>query len=115
MPQVTLEYSKNIGKFDHQQLFKQIHEVLTTITAIESCKSRAICHEDYYIGNGDRDNALVFLRIAILSGRDEATKQKVGQQCFDIVKSFFADIAKANNLICHPTVEICDLQTYFKS
>ena len=114
MPQVTLEYSANINDFNAQELFSKLHTILGKIANIEGCKSRAIRHDDFYIGHGREENALIYLRIGLITGREESVKEDIGQQCYDCLTEFFAPIIKDNGLNCEPSVEVAELGLYFK-
>lgn len=114
MPQIRLEYSANLGEFATSELFSGIHEILTQITDIKACKSRAVCQTDFYVGDGDSDNAFVFLQISVLPGRDHAEREAIGKQCFDYLQDFFREQISQQNLNCNPTVEIRELEIYFK-
>lgn len=114
MPQVTLEYSANINDFNAQELFSKIHTILGQTAKIESCKSRAIRHDDFYVAHGREEDAFIFLKIEMLPGRDDSVKKDIGQQCYDCLNKFFADIIKGNGINCAPTVEIAELGLYFK-
>jgi len=82
MPQLILEFSSNIlEKNNLVTLFQECHSILEKKlpTDIDSCKSRAIeCH-DYYIGNGEPNNAFVHISLKIMPGRSLDTLKKCGR------------------------------------
>lgn len=116
MPHLVLEYSANIVEGENLfELFKKCHVLLMEIlpTDIESCKSRAIKYNEYYIGNGDLNNAFVHVDIKIMPGRDLIKLKNVSCQILDILKEYFIFSAKELNL--QITVEVTELEeTYLK-
>lgn len=116
MPQILLEMSDNVlEKNNLNSLFQQCHTVLSEIlpTSIESCKSRAIIHNIYSIGNGSPNNAFVHINLKIMAGRSYDTQNAAGLEIMDILKKHFANSLKTLNL--QITLEIDELQkTYYK-
>jgi 5-carboxymethyl-2-hydroxymuconate isomerase len=117
MPQLTLQYTDNIGApvdFDH--LFSQLHEVLSEVAGlrIENIKSRAMAQSDYSVGRGEAGGAFVHVEVAILAGRPLETKEKIGRLLLDILRAAYAQPLDELNL--QITVEVRDLQKdlYFK-
>jgi 5-carboxymethyl-2-hydroxymuconate isomerase len=92
MPHLVLEYSDNIVESDFMTLFQSCHKVLVQQlpTQLESCKSRALKHTTYYIGDGKP------------------------QKAFVILKTHFASSLKKTD--CQITLEISEIGNfYFKS
>jgi 5-carboxymethyl-2-hydroxymuconate isomerase len=116
MPHLTLEYSDNIIETDFAGLFERCHTLLTNQlpTQLASCKSRALKHADYYIGDGKRNNAFVSLTIKIMSGRTPELLQKLGIELIKILESHFS--SSLSKLNCQITLEIAEVSKfYFKS
>lgn len=116
MPQLTLEFSSNIiEKNNLSSLFQECHSILEKIlpTDINSCKSRSIeCH-NYYIGNGEPNNAFIHISLKIMPGRSFDTLKNTGDNMMAILKNYFSTSLKKLNL--QITLEIMELQkTYFK-
>jgi len=114
MPQITLEYTANIGEeTDFKNLFLQLHSVLedTGKINIENCKSRALKHENYAIGKGETENAFVHLTVKILEGRPAELKQKIADNLLSVlVKTYSVSKEQLNLQI---TVELLDIQRQF--
>lgn len=92
MPQIKLEYTSNITHdINFEELFSEIHRVLSDVgnNDINSCKSRAIKVDDYFIGNCEIENAFVHLEIKMLEGRDEELKRKIGWESMKILEDFY--------------------------
>ena len=116
MPQLTLEFSSNlIEKNNLFNLFQECHSILEKIlpTNIESCKSRSIEYHNYYIGNGEPNNAFVHISLKIIPGRSFETLKNVGESMMVVLKNYFSNALNKLNL--QITLEIMELQkTYFK-
>ncbi len=117
MPQLTLQYTDNIGspvEFDH--LFSQMHEVLSEVAGIriENCKSRAMALSDYRVGRGEAGGAFVHVEVAILAGRPLETREKIGRLLLEVLRAAYAQPLDKHDL--QITVEVRDLQKdlYFK-
>lgn len=116
MPHLVLEYSDNIVESDFMTLFQSCHKVLVQQlpTQLESCKSRALKHTTYYIGDGKPQKAFVIVNIRVMPGRSADTLQKTGQALMDILKTHFASSLKKTD--CQITLEISEIGNfYFKS
>ena len=114
MPQIELEYSSNVPEVNFSDLFREIHLAVHEIAGIrlQNCKSRARVAEQYFIGNGEVDNAFVHLQIRFIEGRTATTKQAVGEQCLSILKQCYGVSIAAMQI----TVVVDDLlrDFYFK-
>ena len=95
MPQLTLEYTKNIddGTLDVGEVLGELHRVLADHGGIDiaSFKSRAHRLNDYRIGDGDPQNAFVHLEVALLNGRSLELRQALGQRCLDVLEGRFSN------------------------
>ncbi|WED42565.1 5-carboxymethyl-2-hydroxymuconate Delta-isomerase [Legionella cardiaca] len=114
MPHLTLEYSSNIGeKKSLSVFFAQCHAILASAlpTNLASCKSRAICHDIYYIGNGHVANAFIHLDIKIMTGRSDNVLQKASEQIFQLLDSYFSESKK--NLSLQLSVDLHELGKHY--
>src|SRR5476651_359506 len=101
MPHLILEFSDNIlEKNNITPLFQQCHAILTATlpTPIENCKSRAVEHTCYYLGNGQPKNAFIHVSLQILPGRSAETLQNTGNQLIVLFKNYFAESREKLNL-----------------
>jgi 5-carboxymethyl-2-hydroxymuconate isomerase len=117
MPQIVLEYSENIDlPGDNRELFGRIHQILNTVAGIrlENCKSRALMHMDYCIGNGDSSNAFVHLDVRFMEGRTNDIKSRIGKDLLELLKNHFT--GDPADQIVQITVEVRDIRKkeYFK-
>jgi 5-carboxymethyl-2-hydroxymuconate isomerase len=101
MPQLILEYSANVLEQNNfTQLFKTCHEILAQKLPADlgSCKSRAIQHNIYYVGNGEPNNAFVHVSLKCMEGRSEEILQNMTQEILNVLQNHFAGSLKKLNL-----------------
>ena len=92
MPHLTLEYSDNLS-FDVQLLLARLHTELTATGAInlKGLKSRAICHNQYRIADGDPDYAFVHVNLRIREGRSLEIQKDAAHRVMAVLKETFRD------------------------
>lgn len=118
MPHIILEYTDNLTEdVDFQGLFFDLHQILVVVASaeLESCKSRAIEHQCFYIGSGAPENAFVHVEILLAEGRPMPVRQEVGRQVLGILEGYFTRSLEELNL--QITVEIKEFSKalYFKT
>ena len=82
MPQITIEYSGNIGTgFDAPAFAATVHALLVehADAALFNCKTRLIEHQRFLIGDGSPANAMIHVDLRILPGRSDAQKRALGE------------------------------------
>jgi len=117
MPHLTLEYSSNVKeKKNLQPLFHSLHTLLAEVAhaSMGSCKSRAIEHKLFFIGNGEVKNAFVHLEIQLAEGRSLKVRKEAGQKSLDALEQHFVRSLQELNL--QVTVKITEFpqNLYFK-
>ncbi|MCC5013568.1 MULTISPECIES: 5-carboxymethyl-2-hydroxymuconate Delta-isomerase [Legionella] len=116
MPQLLLEYSANVIEKDKiTAVFPLLHAVLSQDLPAQlgNCKSRAVECKDYYIADGQPQQAFILVNLTILAGRSEETLQKVGEKLIAVLKQHFS--ASLNKLQLQIFLEIDVLEKhYFK-
>lgn len=117
MPHLILEYSSNVReKDDLGSLFPKLHQILVAVgsASLESCKSRAVAHGIYYIGNGEIKNAFVHLEIWLKEGRPLKIREKIGEEMLKTLGLYFSKSLKELDL--QITVGLVDYprNLYFK-
>ncbi len=117
MPHLKLEYTNNITQdIDFPKLFSSLHKVLSETSGIkiQNCKSRAFEVGNYYIAQGEAENAFVHLDVRFMEGRPPELKKDIGRKLLEILKTYF--IRKNDPLNNQITVEISDIpnSSYFK-
>jgi 5-carboxymethyl-2-hydroxymuconate isomerase len=110
MPHCILEYSNNIlDQPDVRQVLRGIHDVLagTELFSLNDIKSRAVKHDDFFIGDGDASRAFVALTIQILSGRSGDVKADISRRAFEFLKQTYPQ--SIEELKCSITVQIVEI------
>jgi 5-carboxymethyl-2-hydroxymuconate isomerase len=82
VPQIAIEYSRNLADaFDAGALAKAVHRLIaeTIDTDLGNCKTRLVALDDYLIGDGSPQEAMVHVDLRILSGRSDAQKKALGE------------------------------------
>ena len=94
MPHFIVEYTANLEQEgDLPGLLKKVNDILIAqngVFPIGGIRSRAVRLEHYRMADGQADYAFVHAQLKIGAGRDEATKQRVGDLLFDMMKAHFA-------------------------
>lgn len=116
MPQITLEYSQNVGPIPFTDLFAELHRCLAEVAGvpIEHCKSRAICHEQVLVGRGEAADAFAHLTIGFFAGRSPELKREIGGRALDLLQRYL--VPSPNALALQITVELREFQRadYFR-
>jgi 5-carboxymethyl-2-hydroxymuconate isomerase len=94
MPHFIVEYTANLEQEgDFPGLLRKVNDILIAqdgVFPIGGIRSRAIRLEHYRMADGQADYAFVHAQLKIGAGRDEATRQRVGDALFDMMKAHFA-------------------------
>lgn len=109
MPQITVEYSAELRHvLDRRAFGLALHPLASEIVGspVSAFKTRFRPIEEGVIGDGGPHHAMFHVQAAILSGRDAATKDKLGQAILDLMQR--AVPAQAG-LSLQYTVEIRDM------
>jgi 5-carboxymethyl-2-hydroxymuconate isomerase len=115
MPHLILEFSENVIEKDSVKiLLKNCNQLLTKLlpTNIAGCKSRAVEHHNYWIAEGEKENAFVHINLRVLKGRTEDTLQNLGSELIKLLENHFSKSLQSLNL--QITIEISEFQNYFK-
>jgi 5-carboxymethyl-2-hydroxymuconate isomerase len=96
MPHLKLDYSANIEvTADHlKMLFSRLHQVLVQYAGAElnRCQSRAVCCENFYVGDGGENRAFVHLQALLLEGRTPGQLQETGSELLKVLQEGFKDL-----------------------
>lgn len=114
MPQITVEYSDSLTEaFDRQGFALAFHPVAAELigSAVPGFKTRFYPITDAVIAAGDPGQAMVHVDLAILPGRDDDLKARLGELALDILSDHLKAPAELNVQV---TVEIRDLTGYHK-
>ena len=86
-----MEYSQNIEPvLDVPALLKIINEtaVETGVFPLGGIRSRAVCHQEYRIADGDPENAFVYFTVRVGRGREPAVLRQACETIFAAVTGF---------------------------
>jgi 5-carboxymethyl-2-hydroxymuconate isomerase len=109
VPQITIEYSANLGTaFQARSFARRVHDhvVATIDTQLASCKTRLVELQETVIGDGSNDNAMIHVDLRILSGRSAEQKRQLGES---VMAELGDAVGKPAHLNLQLTVEIRDL------
>ncbi|MGI9285223.1 MAG: 5-carboxymethyl-2-hydroxymuconate isomerase [Pseudomonadales bacterium] len=89
MAHFIYEYSANLPKklLDLPGLMEKMHNAAaeSEVFPLAGLRSRAICCEDFRVGDGNPENGFVNLSLKVGRGRDLPTRMEIGQTLFDIM------------------------------
>jgi 5-carboxymethyl-2-hydroxymuconate isomerase len=109
MPQVTIEYSGNLGTaFDSRACARVVHDRLVEHAAAElgNCKTRLIEHGEFLIGDGARQYAMIHVDLRILPGRSDDQKGALGRAVLEALEQALSGVS---GLDLQLTVEVREL------
>ncbi|MEZ4630703.1 MAG: hypothetical protein R2880_08350 [Deinococcales bacterium] len=99
MPHLTLEYSHNL-EVDVKVVFKRLHEELVASGAVnlKGLKSRAICHDQVYIADGDERYQFVHLDMLLREGRPLEVQKDASERAMKVLEDSFGHLFDKNYL-----------------
>jgi len=101
VPHLRLEYSGNIELSDDhlKRVFSRLHGVLVDRAGADlfRCQGRAICCENFYVGDGSETRAFVYLLILLLEGRTAKQLQETGTELLKTLQDRFKDVLSNYN------------------
>ena len=116
MAHFIYEYSANLPEeqLDLQGLMEKMHNAAADsgIFPLAGLRSRAICCEDYRIGNGAPNNAFINLSMKVGRGRDLDTRTAIGKVLFDIMIEHLKPIFDSRGLAV--SFEMRELEEHVK-
>ena len=118
MPQLTLEYTQNIGDSERkvEEILGELHQTLSDNGGIDlgAFKSRARRLDTFRIGDGDARGAFVHLEVALFGGRSLEVRQTLGDCCLAVLRKHFADALPAHKLQITVEMREIDREAYRK-
>lgn len=116
MPHLSLEYSANLLEKTHLlDLLKKCNILLAEHlpTDINSCVSRTIECDQYYIGEGQSNSAFIHISLKVKSGRTFATLQKTCAALLAVIREYCQESYRQLNLKI--SIDIVELQNNYFS
>ncbi|MGI2749710.1 5-carboxymethyl-2-hydroxymuconate Delta-isomerase [Bacillus cytotoxicus] len=97
MPHFIVEYTNNIKEeANMKELLKKVNNILISRSDIfptGGIRSRAIELQDYYIADGQEEDAFVHATLKIGAGRTTQDKTETCDRLFNMMKEHLADLA----------------------
>lgn len=118
MPHCVLEYSSNVvDRIDTRAFFLELHQTIIKSGPfnLDQIKSRAVCRDEFVVGDGNPDKSFVYLQISILSGRDKGIRTTLSQRALKLIEIYFPKTHASGT--CSMTVEIreMDKETHLRA
>lgn len=114
MPQITIEYSRNVeARADVPSLLRAVHEAARDTGLFErgfGIRTRAVARDLYLVANQDPDNAFVAVRARIAEGRTPVQREQLADALFTATCAQLAQASATTPLAISIEVqEIADL------
>lgn len=109
MPHIAVDYSATLADtFDRQGFAQALHPLVSKIAdaPVSGCKTRFRPLDETYISDGESDEAMIHIQVALLDGRTPETKLKLSTEVLALAR---AHTAATPGLTVHTSVEIHDL------
>ncbi|MFJ8693673.1 5-carboxymethyl-2-hydroxymuconate Delta-isomerase [Streptomyces roseolilacinus] len=114
MPQITVDYSATLDDaFDRKGYVRALHPVVvdTVAARAEGCKSRTRRADDFTVGDGTADSAVVHVEIALLPGRTDEAKARLAEAAAALARDFLKPV---DGLAVHVSAEVRDLDASYR-
>lgn len=110
MPQVTIELSKAV-QGDAAAILMAINQALDTsgVFRLIDIKSRLYRPEFALVGDGQDNQAFVYVKVAIMAGRSDTVKAQLSQSLLNALKS----LLDQDNPGLQYGVEVVELSAYY--
>lgn len=115
MPQITIDYSASLDEaFDRRAYAKALHPVVVETVAARTaaCKTRTRRTDDFTVGDGTGEDAVVHVEIALLAGRTDEAKARLSEAATDLVRDFLKPV---DGLTVHISTEVRDLDASYRN
>lgn len=110
MPHLVLEYSGNVReRIDPAALFGKLHTALASVGGfrIQDFKSRAVCMDQYFIGDATREQSFVNLDVRTFGGKSPEARTAVSEAALTVLADAFE--ATLRETACDISVQITEL------
>ncbi|MFD5451309.1 5-carboxymethyl-2-hydroxymuconate Delta-isomerase [Streptomyces sp. NPDC127100] len=113
MPQITVERSPSLDDVDWTAFALALHPVVveTAAARLEACKTRVLITEDEAVGAEGEGHAVVNVSIALLAGRADETKARLGEAVVELLRKHVEPRA---GLTLHLSAEVRDLDPSYR-
>ena len=109
MPHLTLEYTRNLNRFDANEILALLNVAVFESGQFEEAaiKSRAIELKHFALGLTDPHRRFIALKVAILQGRSPDVRRELAGRLMDVLRTYL----KHNGEIVSASVEITEIVT----
>jgi len=117
MAHFTVEYTHNIEQdADLPRLFSDAHRLLadTGVFPVAGLRSRALRLDTWRVADGAGDYAFVHATFRMGHGRDAATRRRVAEAMFALIKTHFAPLQSRRLLALSFELSELDAELSFK-
>jgi 5-carboxymethyl-2-hydroxymuconate isomerase len=117
MPHLVVEYSSNLDdEIDIQELVNKVHQaaLASGVFELAAVRTRAERRDVYAIADGHPDNSFVAIHVNIATGRDVATRQRLGREIFDVTCNYLESVPGADALAISLEVREIDPTAAFR-
>ncbi|GAA2609373.1 MULTISPECIES: 5-carboxymethyl-2-hydroxymuconate Delta-isomerase [Streptomyces] len=113
MPQISVERSPYLDDVDWEEFALALHPVVveTAAARLEACKTRVTRTEDEVVGAELERHAIVNVSIALLAGRDDATKTRLTEAVVELLREH---VPPRDGLRLHLSAEVRDLDPSYR-
>ena len=109
MPQITVDYSASVSEaFDRRTFAVALHQTLSPLVSsdVAAFKTRFSQIDEHVIGDGESQQAMIHIRVGLLSGRPADLKQKVGETAIELAHQHLKPV---EGLTTQLTLEVYDM------
>jgi 5-carboxymethyl-2-hydroxymuconate isomerase len=95
MPHFIIEYSANLKEeLDVPLLMEKLNDtaIKTGVFPIGGIRTRAICHEEYRVAEGDPENRFIYFTARVGSGRDIEVLKAACDKIFETITEFLQPV-----------------------
>ncbi|TJZ73836.1 5-carboxymethyl-2-hydroxymuconate Delta-isomerase [Chitiniphilus eburneus] len=116
MPHLTVEYTDNLPTLTPLPLLQALNHTLAATGLFNEIdiKSRARVLDAYVVGTAGGERAFVHARLAVLAGRPESERIKLGQRLLAVLQDRIEAPAGTHLQCCAEVIEI-ERESYAKS
>jgi 5-carboxymethyl-2-hydroxymuconate isomerase len=110
LPHCIIDHSDNIkNSISWESIFRNLHKILVDTGEIKEAdiKSRVNEYKNYFISDGNPNQAFVTLNIQLLDGRSDEFKEDLAQSALKLLSKYFEKTFK--ELKTSLTVQITDI------
>ena len=109
MPNISIQYSSNMGGIDFRSILTRVHSLLVEHCDAKpmACKGTIECADEFVIGDGsDASQGFVLIHIALLSGRTDEQKERLRNALTDLAAQ---ELSTSKEITCQVRLKLEEL------